>query len=75
MSTEEEIKRWVREERAAIKAEEQAACEHMISGTLHSDGRVTCIECDKVVTIDDWNSHQRILDCEREGYEAPEDKE
>jgi hypothetical protein len=53
MATEEEVRRWVREERAAIKAEEQAACSHAISGTLHPDETLTCDQCGKVVTLAD----------------------
>ena len=52
MPTEEEIRQWVREERAAIKAEEQAACPHAISGTW-TDGVITCDQCGKVITMAD----------------------
>ena len=53
MPTEEEVRQWVREERAVIKAEEQAACSHAISGTVDSQGVITCDQCGKVITMAD----------------------
>ena len=70
MATEEEVRRWVREERATIKAEEQAICTHAVSGTLHNDGRVTCNQCEKLIVVEDWSSHTRLADDERERFEA-----
>lgn len=49
MPTEEEIRQWVRDERAQIKREEQEACRHLKSGTLHKDGLITCDQCAKVL--------------------------
>jgi len=54
MPTKEDIKRWVREEHAAILAEEQAVCKHNVSGTLHDDGNLTCDQCKKGLGVDDW---------------------
>lgn len=55
MPTEEDVRRWIREEQAAITAEKQLACEHMWAGTLHADGTVTCNQCEKLLTKDDWD--------------------
>ena len=58
MPTEEEVRQWVREERAVIKAEEQAACSHAVSGTMDSQGEITCDQCRKVITLaDDPHGH------------------
>ena len=61
MATEEEVKRWVREEHEAIVAEKQAACQHLISGTYHGDDLI-CTECGKIVTMEDYseNGEQRV---------------
>ena len=53
MSTEAQIRQWVREEREAIKAEEQAVCLHAVSGTMDSNGEITCDQCRKVMTLAD----------------------
>ena len=59
MPTEEQIRQWVREEREAIKAEEQAACLHAVSGTQDPvSGVITCDQCRKVITLaDDPHGH------------------
>ena len=44
MPTEAQVRQWARDEHAQIKREEQAACEHRVSGTLR-DGVVTCNHC------------------------------
>ncbi len=61
MGTEEEVKRWVREEHEAIKDEEQAACSHRVSGTYHGDD-LFCDRCGKVITMADHseNGDQRV---------------
>ena len=61
MTTEEDVKRWVREEYAAIKAEEQAACSHSVSGTYHGDD-LLCDQCEKIITMADHseNGDQRV---------------
>ena len=64
MATEEETKRWVREEHALIKAEEQSTCDHHISGTYQPPDYevLLCDKCDKVVTMADHNQNgeQRV---------------
>ena len=58
MPTEEQVRQWVREEREAIKAEEQAVCLHAVSGTMDSQGEITCDQCRKVITLaDDPHGH------------------
>ena len=53
MPTEEEIRQWVRDERAQIEHEKQDACEHLRVGTLQPNRDVTCDQCGKVVTLED----------------------
>ena len=64
MATEEEVKVWVREEYALIKAEEQAMCEHLISGTYPPDDidNLFCDQCGGIVTMADHseNGEQRV---------------
>ena len=63
MVTEEEVRKWIREEHAAIKAEEQAACNHAVSGTYEPDGGpLICDQCGKIVTMADYseNGEQRV---------------
>lgn len=57
MATEVEIKRWVREEHLVIKAEEQAACDHRLSGTYPPDDpdNLYCDQCGKLVTMADYS--------------------
>ena len=56
MVTEEETRKWAREEWAKLDAEktlaEQAACGHARSGTIR-DGVVICDDCRKPLTLDD----------------------
>ncbi|KKM86934.1 hypothetical protein LCGC14_1273950 [marine sediment metagenome] len=54
MSTEAEIKRWVREERAQLLLEEQAACTHKQSGSLAlgAGDAVVCDACRKEIAFD-----------------------
>ena len=61
MTTEEDIKRWVREEHEAIKAEEQAAYDHRVSGTYYDDV-LLCDQCGKPLTMADHseNGDQRV---------------
>jgi hypothetical protein len=59
MTSEEEVRRWVREEREAIKREEQAACSHAASGTRHADATITCDQCGKIVTLADADGGAR----------------
>ena len=68
--TEDQIRSWVRSEQERITGEQQAACLHMVSGTLHNDGRVICDQCSKLMTTADWSSHTRLADDEREGFEV-----
>jgi hypothetical protein len=53
--TEQEVRRWVREEREQIRLEEQAACRHP-SGTF-TDLDLTCVcdFCGKILTRADWD--------------------
>ena len=44
------VVRWVREEHDRRTAEKQAACPHLVSGTMREDG-VYCDACDKLL---DW---------------------
>lgn len=53
MPTEEEIRRWVRDERDQIRQEEQSSCRHLSFGTLREDGSVSCMECGKVLSLGD----------------------
>ncbi len=53
MPTEEEIRRWVRDEEAKIVSEKQDACGHLRVGTLQANRDVTCDQCGKVVTLED----------------------
>ena len=53
MSTEEEIRQWVRDEEAQIEREKQDACGHLRVGTLQPNRDVTCDQCGKVVTLED----------------------
>ncbi len=53
MPTEEEIRQWVRDERAQIECEKQEACGHRRIGTLQANRSVTCDQCGKVVTLED----------------------
>ena len=53
MTTEAEIRRWVREEHEEIRQEEQSSCRHLHDGTLHLDGVVTCDLCGKTMTRED----------------------
>ncbi|KKK81349.1 hypothetical protein LCGC14_2814360 [marine sediment metagenome] len=61
MTTEEEVKRWVREEHESIKAEEQVACDHRVSGTYQGDILI-CDQCGKTITMADHseNGDQRV---------------
>ena len=54
MPTEEEIKRWVREEQDVLVAEKQAACNHRVSGTYppSSPDILICDQCDKPLTME-----------------------
>lgn len=54
MATEEEVKRWVREEREQIKKEEQETCSHPV-GTFAADMTLTCDKCGKTLTRADWD--------------------
>ncbi len=54
MSTEAEVKQWVREEREQILLEEQAACDHKRSASLAlgAGDVVVCDDCKKEITFD-----------------------
>ena len=52
--TEEQIRRWVRDEEEKIQLEKQAACSHARSGTLY-EGSIACDQCGKVITEDDMD--------------------
>jgi hypothetical protein len=54
MPTEQEVRRWVREEREQIRLEEQAACHHP-AATIVPDMTVTCDLCRKTLTRADWD--------------------
>ncbi len=64
MTTEEDVKRWVREEHETIKAEEQAACAHAVSGTYQPPDFdiLLCDQCGKIITMADYNENgeQRV---------------
>lgn len=51
--TEEQVRRWARDEYRLARLEEQKACLHARSGTLHDDGRLTCDQCGKTLTEED----------------------
>ncbi len=53
MPTEEEVRQWVRDERAQIEREKQDDCEHRRVGTLRPNRDVICDQCGKVVTLED----------------------
>ncbi len=54
MSTEAELKRWVREEHEQLRLEEQASCNHKRSGSLAlgAGDAVVCDDCKKEITFD-----------------------
>ncbi len=58
MPTEDEIRKWAREEWEKLDAEkveaEQAACSHARSGTHMGGGVIKCDDCKKVVTPADY---------------------
>ena len=62
--TEEEIKRWVREENEVLVAEKQDACKHRVSGTYPPDSPdiLICDQCDKPLTMenDPQDEEQRV---------------
>ena len=62
--TEEDVKRWVREENELLVAEKQAACNHRVSGTYPPDSPdiLICDQCDKPLTLesDPEDEEQRL---------------
>ena len=45
MSTEAEIRQWVRDEQDKILSERQDACPHNQAGQLQTDGAILCVIC------------------------------
>lgn len=57
MPTEQEIREWVRSENEKLEFEKQAACDHLRSGSLKSNGEVTCNYCGKTMVKEDYGRY------------------